>query len=411
MKIELITTGSELILGYVLNTHIGYVSEKLMPLGLAISRNTTVPDGVIIREVVAEALERADIVIVTGGLGPTSDDITRDVLAELFSAPLEFTPEIWEAIHQRLCARNIPVMELMRSQAMVPRGAKWIPNEAGTAPGLHFHRGGKDIFCLPGPPNELHPMFDQQVLPAIAARVSKAEIPHLETYRIMGVGESRVQEMIETILRQKYTGIEIGYCARPGEVDLRLICKTPEHLAEAALLVAQTFGEDLYTSGQLGMEQVVVELARAAGKQLATAESCTGGLVAHRLTNVPGASAVLNRGWVTYSNEAKMDELRVRATTLEKHGAVSRETAHEMALGAIELSGADLAVSVTGIAGPSGGTPEKPVGLVYFGLAVRAGNSVKITTQERRLAPRRELFKQMASQVALDFLRRALLAK
>jgi len=298
----------------------------------------------------------------------------------------------------------------MKSQALVPRGAKWLPNEAGTAPGLYFTKGEKHLICLPGPPFELYPMFEKQVLPILQKIVPAANAPHIESFRIIGVGESRVQDTIEATLREKFPGIEIGYCARNGEVDLRLITTNADQLHQAGKLVVATFGDSLYAFGEQTMEETVIDLARQAGKKIATAESCTGGMVAHRLTNVPGASAVLDRGWVTYSNEAKMDELRVRADTLEKYGAVSRETAHEMALGALELSGADLAVSITGIAGPTGGTDRKPVGLACFGLAVLEGETPKVTTVERQLVQKRDPFKQMASQAALDMLRRALLS-
>jgi len=409
MKVELITTGTELIIGQVVNTHVGYISKKIMPLGLRLERNITVPDGEAIRDAVKESLARADIILVTGGLGPTSDDITRDIVAEIFEAPLEHVEEIWKGIEDRLCSRHITPVPLMKSQALVPRGAKWLPNDAGTAPGLYFSKEEKHLICLPGPPFELYPMFEKRVLPILQALVPAAQAPHIESFRIIGIGESRVQETIEASLREKFPGIEIGYCARYGEVDLRLITRSEADLHQAAKLVVSTFGDNLYAFGEQTMEEVVIDLARQAGKKIATAESCTGGMVAHRLTNVPGASAVLDRGWVTYSNEAKMDELRVRADTLEKYGAVSRETAHEMALGALELSGADLAVSITGIAGPSGGTDRKPVGLACFGLALLDGQEPKITTVERQLVQKRDPFKQMASQAALDMLRRSLL--
>jgi nicotinamide-nucleotide amidase len=218
-----------------------------------------------------------------------------------------------------------------------------------------------------------------------------------------------VQDMVETKLRE-FPGIEIGYCARPGEVDLRLMSPSAPELLAAEAVVSEVLGSWIYAENNATMEETVIKLATAKNKTITTVESCTGGLVAHRLTNVPGSSLVFLRGWVTYSNQSKIDEVGVKPATLKAHGAVSRETAAEMAEGALRRSMADVALSVTGIAGPGGGTAEKPVGLVYIGLARLIEGQVRVDVAEKRLFQQREMFKHMASQHGLDLIRRALLA-
>jgi nicotinamide-nucleotide amidase len=409
VRIEVINTGSELVLGHVQNTHLGYFSRQLLPLGLSIARQHTVPDGPELRTVFQEAVERADLVFITGGLGPTSDDLTRDILADLFGLPLDFHPGIEEKILAYFASRKLEPPPIVRVQAMVPRGAEVLANDHGTAPGLLLRRGGKTIFCLPGPPRELYPMMEASVLPRLRELVPGARALLERTFRTLGLGESFVQDKVEARLREiGGSRLEIGYCARPGEVDLRLVTGAPEILEEASRYVREQLGGAVYAEGQETLEQLVVQAASAKGVWLATAESCTGGLVAHRLTNVPGASACLDRGWVTYSNEAKEAELGVSAATLAEQGAVSEAVAREMALGALERSRASVAVSLTGIAGPGGGTPEKPVGLVWIGLASRLGGRSETSARKFHLSLDRETFKIMASQRALHAFLRAL---
>lgn len=395
------------MLGQVVNTHLGYFSEKLLPLGLRIARQATVPDGETIREAILESFQRSDVVLVTGGLGPTSDDVTRDIVSELFNAPLEFQEKVWEKIQAYFMNRKIQVPEIARVQAKVPRGANYFVNQNGTAPGLHLEKNGKHVFCLPGPPRELQPMFEENIFPILKSLAKTKPIYH-EVFRVAGIGEAFVQEKIEASLR-KLGEMEIGYCARPREVDLRIITSSQEILRKAEKLVRETFGQAIYATGSETMEEVVVKLATKLGKTLATAESCTGGMIANRITNVSGASAVLNRGWVTYSNQAKIDDLGVSPATLKKHGAVSAEVAQEMALGALEHSDAGIAVATTGIAGPTGGTPQKPVGLIFFGIAVNDKGDIRSDVFERNLVRQREPFKLMASQIALDLIRLELL--
>ena len=410
MIVEVINTGSELLLGQVLNTHLGYLSGQLLPLGLQVRHQQTVPDGPEIEAALLLAFQRSNCILVTGGLGPTSDDITRDIAARVFNTPLEFHPEILDHIHAYFARRQVTPPDSVRVQAQVPRGARVLPNHHGTAPGLCFVQDDKLIFFLPGPPRELMPMFEESVLPVLRDKTMGTPRILQKVLRVHGMGESLVQQTVEKPLLE-LGNIQIGYCARPGEVDLRLICHEPPLIEQAASLAHRLLGDAIYAEDQDTMEQIVVRLARDKGLTLTTAESCTGGLVAHRLTNVPGASSVFHRGWITYSNMAKIEELGVNPATLEKHGAVSPETASEMARGAIEKSHASLAVAVTGIAGPDGGTLQKPVGCVFFALAKRNlnTNDIIIATDGKHLVPRREVFKTMASQCALDLLRRTLL--
>ncbi len=407
MRVEVINTGTELLLGRVTNTHLGFLAQSLFGLGLRVDRQVTVPDGVAIAEALDDAMQRADLIVVTGGLGPTSDDITRDAVAEAFGRKLVFHPEILADIAAKFARRNIPLNETMqRPQAMVPEGGLALANLHGTAPGLIVENDKTVAVALPGPPGELRPMWTNEALPWLRKKFA-AQLPplHEVQLRILGIGETRVQSLVEADVRS-LGPVEVGYCARPGEVDLRLIASDEKLARQAADIARAKLGDVIYAEGTETIEEVVVRLGRAAGKTIATAESCTGGFVASRITNVPHSSETFRYGWVTYANEAKITELGVSPVLLEKHGAVSAEVARAMAEGALHRAGADLAVAVTGIAGPTGGTPDKPIGLVYFALA---GKGRETTTLQRNLASARETFKYMASQIALDLLRRALI--
>ena len=407
MRVEVINTGTELLLGHVLNTHVGYLAQSLFGLGLRIERAVTVPDGVAIAEAFEEAMSRADLILVTGGLGPTSDDVTREAAAEAFGLELVFHQEILDGIAAKFAARKFLMNELQRSQAMVPRGGVVLENAHGTAPGLVVRNDKTVAILLPGPPGELRPMWENQAMPWLRAHFAGKLGPRNETtLRLLGIGETAVQLAVEKELLA-LGPLEIGYCARPGEVDLRLIAPDEALLNKAVSLSRAALSEHLYAEGSETIEQVVVRLARAEGKTIATAESCTGGLVAGKITNVPGSSAVFRFGWVTYANEAKTAELGVPAELLAKYGAVSEEVACAMAEGALRASGADIAVAVTGIAGPDGGTEEKPVGLVWFGLARRGAATQTVT---KNLSRTRATFRGMATQLALDLVRRALVA-
>jgi nicotinamide-nucleotide amidase len=405
MRVEIINTGTELLLGHVINRHLAFLAQSLFGVGLRVDRQITVPDGIAIAEALETAMARAELIIVTGGLGPTSDDITRDAAAEAFGRKLIFHQEILDGIEAKMTRRKIKMTSLQRSQAMVPEQGVVLDNHFGTAPGLIIENDRTVAVLLPGPPSELNPMWENEALPWLKQHFAARWAPtHEVQLRIIGTGETAVQHLVEDEIRA-LGPVEIGYCARAGEVDLRLIAPDGDLVQRAAALVRGKLADAIYTEGTEPMEQVVVRLAKAAGKKIATAESCTGGLVASRIVSVPSCSEIFRYGWVTYADEAKIAELGVPAALLAEHGAVSAPTAAAMAEGALKASGADLAVAITGIAGPSGGTETKPVGLVYFGLASRTAAT---KTLERTLSPRRETFRTMASQIALDLLRRAL---
>ena len=420
VNIELINTGSELLLGRVLNTHQQWLCRRLSDLGYTVARQVAVPDtGADIQQAVREALGRADLVIVTGGLGPTSDDITRDLIAQLLGKKLVLDEAVFAEIKQFFADRKRPMPANNDVQAMVPEGATVLPNPFGTAPGLAmpvtpnpYRTGGATswLVMLPGPPRELRPMFDATVKPLVLREFPLADAFVCRTLRTSGVGESALQERIAARLAALVAaGLEVGYCARPGQVDVRLIARGPaaaDVVRDAEAVVQRLLGEFVYGFDDDEMAGVIVRLLTAKKQTLTLAESCTGGHIANEITNVSGASAVFPGSYVTYSNAAKQANLGVRAETLAAHGAVSAEVAREMAEGARTRLGADFALAVTGIAGPTGATPGKPVGTVFMALAGAFGTEVqhKVNTYER------EAFKQVTTQQALEMLRRRLVA-
>ena len=403
MEVEIVNTGTELLLGSVLNTHLAFFGRELFPLGLRIAKQVTVPDGDRIRSALIESFASADIVLVTGGLGPTSDDVTREIAAEITGRALRLDPAVQKAIEERFRSRGLVMTDRVMRQALVPAGAKVLPNRNGTAPGLYLRESDSNphTFLLPGPPRELQPMFLHEVIPWLRKILppSGEEIQE-QIYRLVGIGESQVEALVGDGL-EKIDDLELGYCARPGEVDLRCIGPRAA-LAQAEGVVEPVLGEYIATRDNRSLEQVVIELLIAKKATIATAESCTGGFIAHRLTNVPGASEVFVQGFVTYANEAKARALGVDAALIERHGAVSREVAAAMAIGARRNAQTDFAISTTGIAGPGGGTAQKPVGTVYLAVASSDGCEVL----HRRFNTDRETFKWMASQTAIDLLRR-----
>jgi nicotinamide-nucleotide amidase len=406
MRVEVINTGTELMLGGTVNTHLAFIARELFPLGLRVQRQVTVPDGEAIRDALRDTFAKADIVLVTGGLGPTTDDITRDIVADLLGLKLEHDEEIWIAIQERFRRRALKMSDRVRLQALRPREATVLANPHGTAPGLHFpampEKGTPHIFLLPGPPRELMPMVREKLLPILAKLLPPGAVQELRVFRVLGIGESLVEEKVgEELLTM---GLEVGYCARPGEVDVRLIGSSGV-LDRAEALVRERLGKWIFTSDERELANVVVEKLTALGRTVATAESCTGGFVANQLTNVPGSSKVFLAGYVTYANGAKIAALGVDATLIEKHGAVSEPVARHMAEGALEKSGAIFALATTGIAGPDGGSAEKPVGTVFVALA-ECG--VKTLVQHHKFPTDRETFKNLVSQTVLDLLLRRL---
>lgn len=410
MRLEVINTGTELLLGQVVNTHVAYFGEQLLPLGLRIQRQTCVPDGEPIAEVLREAFPRADVLLITGGLGPTSDDVTREVVAGMLGLELEIDETIVSHIRAIFRSHGREMPETNKRQAMVPRGAEVLDNPNGTAPGLYFPAAaGRNphLFVIPGPPRELKPMFENIIRPRLLEMLAADHgvAPTYRNFRIIGVGESQLAEEIEQPLREIEDSIEIGYCARLGEVDLRVVAK-PEILDRAEELVRSQFPNELINTDGRSLEKTVVDLLAERNQWIASAESCTGGFIAHCLTNVSGSSGVFRQGFVTYANEAKTEMLGVDEQLLAEHGAVSEPVARAMAEGALERAKVDHSISVTGIAGPTGGTPEKPVGTVYIGQATRGAET---HIRLYRFKADRLSFKSRVARMALDLVRRRIL--
>ncbi|HEY5041467.1 MAG TPA: nicotinamide-nucleotide amidohydrolase family protein [Verrucomicrobiae bacterium] len=432
MIVELVNTGSELMLGRVLNTHQQWLCRRLADLGHVVTRQVAVADsGTEIQQAVREALGRADLIITTGGLGPTSDDLTRELVADLLGKKLIENQAVLAHIEKRFARLKRPRPAKTSVETFVPEGALVFLNQFGTAPGLAVEVGEdgrwkmengekspppsvilhppsssrkKWLVMLPGPPRELRPMFDDSVVPLLKREFAD-EIFVCRTLRTTGIGESRVQEMVAAGLQPSVSrGLAVGYCARPGAVDVRLSAagKGAEKIVRAGEAVVQKIlGTNIFGFDDDEIENVVVRLLTEQKKTLALAESCTGGNIAHRVTNVPGASVVFLGGVVSYANSAKVKITGVRAETLRQHGAVSEAAAREMAVGAREKFGADFAIAVAGIAGPGGGTKDKPVGTVFVALASASGVDVK-----KMLNPwDRATFKEVTATQALAQLR------
>ena len=406
MKVEVINTGTEILLGNITNTHLVFLARELFPLGLRVSRQVTVPDGDAIRDALAESFARAEIVLVTGGLGPTTDDITREVTAGLLGLELIHDPAVMQAIEERFARRNIRITDRVQRQASVPKDATVMPNPNGTAHGLYFDikNAGmiRHLFLLPGPPRELQPMFNDHVVPILKKILPPGEVPECRTYRVAGLGESNVEALVgEQLLAIE--GIELGYCARPRRGGRpRDSARRPRSARAEEIIVSHLKGSIASTDNR-SLEQVVVQMLVQRHETVATAESCTGGFLAHRITNVPGASDVFVEGFVTYANEAKAQALKVDPQLIKTHGAVSAEVATAMAEGARTVAATDYALSTTGIAGPGGGTEEKPVGTVFIALASKDAATI---VKQYAFPTDRENFKWLVTQTALDLLRR-----
>jgi nicotinamide-nucleotide amidase len=409
MRVILLNTGTELLLGDVQDAHLGFIAREILALGLRIDEQRTVPDGPAIREALEQLFSGAEILFVTGGLGPTTDDVTCEIVAQSLGLKLERNTDLLAALQQRFKTRGFKWTPRVARQADIPAGAQVLANENGSAPGFYLPANinpqipSPHIFVLPGPPRELRPMFRQSVMSILRSIVGNTTSVERRLYKIAGIGESLVEEAIgEQVLA--IPGVELGYCARAGEVDVRIIGK-PDAITRADQIIRDKLGRSIFSMNDETLEQIIVKLLTGQKRTLAVAESCTGGLIAHRITNVPGASDIFVAGYVTYANEAKIDILHVGTEVIEKHGAVSEPVALAMAEGARARARSTYALSTTGIAGPSGGSAEKPAGTAYIGLA---------STNEPTIAKKfffpsdRETFKQLTVQAALDLLRRKL---
>lgn len=412
MRAELISTGTELLLGQILNTNAQFLGQRLALLGIDVYFQTTVGDNAgRLTEIFNASLGRADLIIVTGGLGPTEDDLTKETIAQALGLGMLMDKASLNHVEEFFRVRGRTMPETNKKQALAPEGAMVIPNSMGTAPGVLIEHSGKIIVILPGPPVEMQPMFTETVEPFLSKKIGKDNsVIVSRVLKILGMGESTVEEKIKDLVDSQ-TNPTIAFLAPRGEVYIRLTAKTRTN-AEAGRLIKsvekeirQRLGQFIYGEDDDSLEKVVADLLQKHNLTLSTAESCTGGMIAQRLTNVPGVSENFMYGVVSYSNESKIQLLGVSPVILEKHGAVSEETALEMVKGVRQACGTDLAVSVTGIAGPAGGTPEKPVGLVFIGFADHDTTIV----QRFLFTGNREVIRWQTANVALNMVRRYLL--
>lgn len=412
MTCELVAIGTELLMGQICNTNAQYLSQKLSELGISVYYHTTVGDNPErLRQTLALALSRSDIVITTGGLGPTQDDLSKETVAGLFGLPMVFDEPSWQAILQRFEKLGRPCPANNRKQAYFPEGSIVLPNACGTAPGCLTEHDGKSVYQLPGPPHEMRDMFEKQILPRLAALQDGTIVSRY--LRIFGKGEAEVARLCADRIESLGPVTVAPYCST-GECQLRVTARAATEEAALRLILPEVeaikaiLGDCVYAvcEDAFGsMEQAAGEALIAKGLTVSTAESCTGGLIAARLVAFPGISASLNEAHVTYANEAKVRFCGVRPETLDAHGAVSEETCREMCEGLRARSGADIAAASTGIAGPGGGTAEKPVGLVYVGVASEKGTKIV----RLQLLGDRQRVRTLASLHALDLIRRAAL--
>lgn len=410
MTVEIICVGTELLLGNIINTNAAFLAEECAKLGLSCYYQTVVGDNrERLIDTVKTALERSDIVLMSGGLGPTKDDLTKETVAEALGLDL-----IEDTVSRKLIADYFKLRGTMPTennwkQALLPRGAKAIENKNGTAPGILVKQDGKHVIMMPGPPGELRPMFMESVAPYLHSLGS--EVIESVTVKVVGLGESRAETMVADLLNEQSNPTLAPY-AKTGEVHFRVTAKAGS-VEEAKALIApmvaelrKRFGDAVYTTDEsVSLEKAVADLLMEKGYTMTTAESCTGGMVAARMINTPGVSAVFQAGFVTYANEAKQKLIGVQEQTLREFGAVSRQTAEEMAVGAAKVANTDVAVAITGIAGPDGGTKEKPVGLVYIGCFIRG----KVKVEEYHFSGSRMKIRENVTAAALVQLRKMLI--
>ena len=414
LKAETISVGTELLLGEITDTNATYISQELAGVGVDLHYRHTVGDNLgRLVGVLRTAMARADAIILCGGLGPTDDDLTREALAEVTGRPLRRDAAAVAHLREFFAARKRVPTESNFKQCEAPEGSQLLDNTCGTAPGVFVEHDGTMLFAVPGPPPEMREMMRLQVLPRLTKRVGAEGGGVLDTraLRLCDIGESNAGTLLQDIINAQ-SDPTIALYASPGEVKVRMATKDADPAAAERRLDAteaqlrERLGDHVYGVDGDTMEVAVGRLLRERGATLAVAESCTGGLIASRITDVPGASDYFLGGIVAYSNEEKTRVLGVRASIIEEHGAVSEECARAMAEGVRQTTGADFALSTTGIAGPGGGTPEKPVGLVYMAVAASEGT----TCDEQNWPGTRDQFKQRVAQLALSLLRKRIVS-
>jgi len=410
MGAEIYSVGTELLLGQIIDTNAAFLAQRLSQIGIDCFHKTTVGDNPRrLAEALRISLSRAGLIISTGGLGPTEDDITAAGVAEALGTDLVLDEPSAEAIVRTVLQRGFPLLPSHRKQAFIPRGSRALPNSVGTAPGFLIEKDNRAIIALPGPPAEMQPMFEESVVPYLRALPWRAGIIKSRVLRFMGIGESMLEEKLKDLITAQ-TNPTIAPLASHGEVKIRVTARAADE-AQAVSLIAPVEAEIRKRAGGflVGVDEEEIQatvgrLLRDRGLKLALAESCTGGLITHRLTNIPGASDYLLAGLVCYDNSVKVALLGVKQETLDAQGAVSREVALEMAAGVRKITGAAIGISTTGIAGPGGGTAAKPVGLVY----VAVSGAQQEVCEEYRFRGDRELIKLQAANAALNLLRRML---
>ncbi len=413
---EVLSVGTELLLGDIVNTDAAYIARRLAALGINQYYQGVVGDNPDRLEAeLKSALTRSDLVIMTGGLGPTYDDLTKETAAKLMGRSMHMHEESLERMKARFDKRGITMTENNKKQALMPEGSVVFKNDYGTAPGLAIEdeENGKIIIMLPGPPRECEPMFREQVEPYL--KQFSDRIFFSKTVNIFGMGESKVETILKSEMLSS-TNPTVAPYAKDGEVQLRVTASGKNETECAALcdseiekIRATEVGEYIYGVDAGSLEEALVKELISRGMKIASAESCTGGYVAKRITNVSGSSSVLDGSIVTYANEVKEKFVGVSHETLQNHGAVSPETAIEMARGVRKLFGADIGVSTTGIAGPTGGTPDKPVGLVYVGVSCDGYEEVRKLSIGNGLQTR-EYVRYVSASNALDLARKAVLS-
>lgn len=374
MRAEIFSIGTELLLGQIVDTNAAFIAQRLAEVGVPLFYKSTVGDNPErLRAELQRGYDRSDIIICTGGLGPTEDDITAAGIAAVWGAPLEIFPEAQEFVEGIFRSRGFTLTANQLKQAMLPAGAVMIPNPVGTAPGFMLTVDGRTAVVLPGPPNEMGPMWRATVAPYLQAR--SGQVITSRTLRFCGIGEGSLELKLRDVIHAQDNPTVAPY-AKTGEVHIRITALAGTEAAARTLIapvevrIREIAGEYIYGVDEETLEEAIGITLRARGLTLAVAESCTGGLLGGRITAVPGSSDYFLGGIISYSNEVKMKLLGVSPATLEAHGAVSTETAIEMAVGATRATGADIGISITGVAGPGGGSAKKPVGTVYIGIAV-----------------------------------------
>lgn len=412
-RAEILTVGTELLLGQTIDTNSAYIGEQLAAAGIEVHWKSAVGDHEgHIREALRAALARSEIVITTGGLGPTEDDLTCLAVAAELGRPLILDKTVLESIRHRFADRAIVMSRNNERQAMIPEGATVLPNRNGTAPGFAIRlRDGRIVAAVPGVPSEMRLMLNEQVIPRLRESFGVTSTIRSRILKACGIAESTLDETISDLIRLSRNPT-IGVMAYPDEIHIRLTVKSESEaegdrlLDELETAIRARLGDYLFGRDEERLEEVVGRLLLETRATVAVAESCTGGLVCHRLTNLPGSSAYFIRGDVVYANEAKERLLDVPHKLIAEHGAVSRPVALAMAIGMRQTAGTDLALGITGIAGPGGGSATKPVGLTYIALASEGG----VICREHRFLADRDTNKVLASQSALDILRRHLLS-